>query len=75
MGANLSKAMGTTTVSLLIFPCSNHIRSPGKIFGNKEMRLLMLGLDAAGKTSAVTRTTILSVSAHLLSFFQQYSTS
>ena len=24
---------------------------PGKIFGNKEMRLLMLGLDAAGKTS------------------------
>jgi ADP-ribosylation factor 6 len=23
-----------------------------KIFGNKEMRLLMLGLDAAGKTSA-----------------------
>ena len=25
--------------------------TPGKIFGNKEMRLLMLGLDAAGKTS------------------------
>jgi ADP-ribosylation factor protein 6 len=23
-----------------------------KIFGSKEMRLLMLGLDAAGKTSA-----------------------
>lgn len=23
-----------------------------KIFGQKEMRLLMLGLDAAGKTSA-----------------------
>lgn len=23
----------------------------GKLFGNKEMRLLMLGLDAAGKTS------------------------
>lgn len=23
----------------------------GKIFGNKEMRILMLGLDAAGKTS------------------------
>jgi GTPase SAR1 family protein len=22
-----------------------------KIFGNKEMRILMLGLDAAGKTS------------------------
>ena len=29
---------------------------PGKIFGNKEMRLLMLGLDAAGKTSeCITR--------------------
>jgi hypothetical protein len=25
----------------------------GKLFGNKEMRLLMLGLDAAGKTSAL----------------------
>lgn len=25
----------------------------GKIFGSKEMRLLMLGLDAAGKTSMV----------------------
>ncbi|RSH91452.1 hypothetical protein EHS25_009751 [Saitozyma podzolica] len=24
----------------------------GKLFGNKEMRILMLGLDAAGKTSA-----------------------
>lgn len=23
----------------------------GKIFGSKEMRILMLGLDAAGKTS------------------------
>ena len=23
----------------------------GRLFGNKEMRLLMLGLDAAGKTS------------------------
>jgi len=23
----------------------------GRIFGSKEMRLLMLGLDAAGKTS------------------------
>jgi hypothetical protein len=27
------------------------LASVGKIFGNKEMRLLMLGLDAAGKTS------------------------
>lgn len=25
----------------------------GKIFGSKEMRLLMLGLDAAGKTSTI----------------------
>lgn len=24
-----------------------------KIFGNKEMRILMLGLDAAGKTSKI----------------------
>ena len=28
----------------------------GKIFGSKEMRLLMLGLDAAGKTSNSTLT-------------------
>lgn len=27
------------------------LKSPGKLFGNKEMRILMLGLDAAGKTS------------------------
>jgi hypothetical protein len=26
----------------------------GKIFGSREMRLLMLGLDAAGKTSMLT---------------------
>lgn len=26
-----------------------------KIFGNKEMRILMLGLDAAGKTSILFR--------------------
>lgn len=25
----------------------------GKIFGSREMRLLMLGLDAAGKTSTL----------------------
>lgn len=25
-----------------------------KIFGNREMRILMLGLDAAGKTSKCT---------------------
>jgi len=28
----------------------------GKIFGSKEMRLLMLGLDAAGKTSELLLT-------------------
>lgn len=26
----------------------------GKMFGNKEMRILMLGLDAAGKTSTLS---------------------
>ena len=26
-----------------------------KIFGNKEMRILMLGLDAAGKTSILSK--------------------
>jgi len=53
MGANLSKALGK-----IFPPCSAqlattwiHARLAGKIFGNKEMRLLMLGLDAAGKTS------------------------
>jgi GTPase SAR1 family protein len=30
----------------------------GKIFGSKEMRLLMLGLDAAGKTSTPVRAII-----------------
>lgn len=28
-----------------------------KIFGNKEMRILMLGLDAAGKTSILYKYT------------------
>ena len=32
-----------------------------KIFGNKEMRILMLGLDAAGKTSILQRQCIVSV--------------
>lgn len=31
------------------FPAMGKLLS--KIFGNKEMRILMLGLDAAGKTS------------------------
>lgn len=26
-----------------------------KLFANREMRILMLGLDAAGKTSKITR--------------------
>lgn len=30
-------------------------KSMQKLFGNKEMRILMLGLDAAGKTSMSTR--------------------
>lgn len=30
---------------------ANVSKALGKIFGNKEMRILMLGLDAAGKTS------------------------
>jgi ADP-ribosylation factor protein 6 len=29
-------------------------KAMAKIFGSKEMRLLMLGLDAAGKTSMLT---------------------
>lgn len=28
----------------------------GRLFGNKEMRILMLGLDAAGKTSTIIKT-------------------
>ena len=45
----------------------------GKIFGNKEMRLLMLGLDAAGKTSkCLAQRTVFShdaESAFLLTLF------
>jgi hypothetical protein len=36
----------------------------GKIFGSKEMRLLMLGLDAAGKTSKSTHTAFASESIY-----------
>jgi hypothetical protein len=58
MGVNLSKALGKA-VSAFNYMSNllNHstlILSIGKIFGNKEMRLLMLGLDAAGKTSSFT---------------------
>lgn len=34
--------------------CSKMGKILSKIFGNKEMRILMLGLDAAGKTSKST---------------------
>jgi hypothetical protein len=34
---------------------ANVSKALGKIFGNKEMRILMLGLDAAGKTSKLGR--------------------
>ena len=51
MGGNLSKALGSFVTVL----CPKRTRLTneliGKLFGNKEMRLLMLGLDAAGKTS------------------------
>jgi ADP-ribosylation factor family len=57
MGANLSKALGVSLpFSLEHIPVESHLgivmaTLPGRMFGNKEMRLLMLGLDAAGKTS------------------------
>lgn len=55
MGANLSKALGMFPLPLSASHGS-HVglamaMLPGRLFGNKEMRLLMLGLDAAGKTS------------------------
>jgi hypothetical protein len=55
MGANLSKALGASLpFSLDNIPMESHlgfVTASGRLFGNKEMRLLMLGLDAAGKTS------------------------
>lgn len=48
MGANLSKALCEPSRSAWF---SQSKRVAAKLFGNKEMRLLMLGLDAAGKTS------------------------
>jgi hypothetical protein len=64
MGGQWSKAMGTSSSPL---PHSSPLPrsktqvrgtdhclvgwNAGKLFGNKEMRILMLGLDAAGKTS------------------------
>jgi hypothetical protein len=51
MGGNLSKALGSFVAVLR--PKRTRLTNEliGKLFGNKEMRLLMLGLDAAGKTS------------------------
>jgi hypothetical protein len=57
MGANLSKALGTFffffALHLDALPIGSHLAAApsGRLFGSKEMRLLMLGLDAAGKTS------------------------
>ena len=57
MGANLSKALGAfLPFSLGHIPVESHLgfvmaALSGRLFGSKEMRLLMLGLDAAGKTS------------------------
>jgi len=47
---------GLTATSFFTFICFlqalfNMGKLLSKIFGNKEMRILMLGLDAAGKTS------------------------
>ncbi len=56
MGANLSKALGAFPPSTGVHSHGSHLglvvpALSGRLFGNKEMRLLMLGLDAAGKTS------------------------
>jgi len=40
-----------------------------KIFGNKEMRILMLGLDAAGKTSESRASSFYFLFVFLLDFF------
>lgn len=46
-----------------------------KIFGNREMRILMLGLDAAGKTSIfyvllVVPSTIFMYDSRIISMYQ-----
>lgn len=43
---------------------SNMGKLLSKIFGNKEMRILMLGLDAAGKTSILFKEKIFFYPAH-----------
>lgn len=51
MGGSVSKAMGGLPFALPLVRLLTQLTVLGRIFGNKEMRLLMLGLDAAGKTS------------------------
>lgn len=49
-----------------------------KIFGSKEMRILMLGLDAAGKTSILSlvmrTTTIVLVDLWSMFYLESYTT-
>lgn len=49
-GASLCTFLRCCIVTLL-YDVVAVFSGAGKLFGNKEMRLLMLGLDAAGKTS------------------------
>ena len=63
MGANLSKALGMHYCQYFPGSQSNRMGAAGKIFGNKEMRLLMLGLDAAGKTSVFCTSPLCSADA------------
>jgi hypothetical protein len=51
MGGNLSKVLGEYLLLGVVGLPFISYRLTGRLFGNKEMRLLMLGLDAAGKTS------------------------
>lgn len=43
-----------STLAIALTGIHRRSRPTGKLFGNKEMRILMLGLDAAGKTSQFT---------------------
>lgn len=51
MGGQLSKALGRSFNCLTQSHTLTDYLTTGRLFGNKEMRILMLGLDAAGKTS------------------------
>jgi GTPase SAR1 family protein len=50
MGGQLSKALGRS-FGVEVRMSIKADWGTGRLFGNKEMRILMLGLDAAGKTS------------------------